>query len=172
MRPTATRRVVSDFDTTSDPRNSRSAAATFRWSAAISSNWCLTSSAAARMAGDSVGTVLLPPLGVANCVVAVSACSIEMRSMATLSSSATSCAPHVLVPHPMSLAPMFRWALPSENSLTMTVAGGPPAPPCHMPPATPTPRFTWPGRAALARASFQPKALAPSSRHRAKPVVV
>ena len=84
--------------------------------------------AAARTAGDSVGTVLLPPLGVAYCVVPVSAFSISMTSGRTPSSSETTMAMTVRVPVPMSLAPMFRLTLPSEKSLTMIVAGPPPPP--------------------------------------------
>ena len=135
----------------------------------MANSCCFTSRAAERIAGDSVGTVLLPPLGVANCVVPVSACSIEMRSIGTPSSSATICTPHVFVPVPMSLAPMFRFALPSAKSLTMAVAGGLPPPPCHMPPATPTPRLICDGAGVRARASAQPNAFAPFCRQSAEP---
>ena len=50
----------------------------------------------------------------------------------------------VFVPVPRSDAPMFRLTLPSANSLTMIVDGGPPAPPCQRPAATPTPLRTGP----------------------------
>ena len=57
---------------------------------------------------------LLPPEEVAYCVVAVSACSIWIFSTCTPSSSATIIAAQVLVPVPMSEAPMLRLTLPSE----------------------------------------------------------
>ena len=89
-----------------------------------------------------MGTVLLPPLPVANWVVPVSACSIWMSSGSTQSSSAATMAMTVLVPVPMSEAPMFRFRLPSAKSLMITVDGGPPPPAAQVPPATPTPRRT------------------------------
>ena len=73
----------------------------------------LTSSAAARTAGESTMTVLLPPLGPVYWVVAVSAFSTLIWSIGTPNSSATTWAKIVLVPVPRSAAPMLRLALPS-----------------------------------------------------------
>lgn len=130
--------------TTFPSRSTSVDASTSSSSAAMSNSCRLTSTAAARTAGDSVGTVLLPPLALANCVLPVSACSISMASGSTPNSSATTMAITVLVPVPMSLAPMFRFTLPSAKNLTVAVLGGPPPPAAQSPAATPTPRRTVP----------------------------
>src|SRR5512143_4126727 len=129
---------------------------------------------AARTVGDSVGIVLLPPLGVAYWVVPVSACSIWIFSGGTPNSSEATIAIIVLVPVPMSLAPMFRLALPSEKSLTTTVEGGPPPPAIQSALAIPTPRRICPlalDSDAFFFASLHPKACAPCSMHFLRPVV-
>src|SRR4030042_3577889 len=118
--------------------------------------------------------VLLPPLGVAYWVVPVSACSIWIFFVGIPNSSEITIAMTVLVPVPISLAPILRLALPSEKNLTATVEGGPPPPANHKPLATPTPRRICPLSfiSSFFLASFHPKALAPSSRHFLRPVGV
>ena len=71
----------------------------------------------------------------------------------------------VLVPVPWSAAAIFKVALPSGNSVTITVVGGPPSV-IQRHEATPTPRFTGSLLEARAtRAFVQPNASAPLRRH-------
>lgn len=66
--------------------------------------------------------------------------SICIFSIGTPNSSETTIAMTVLVPVPMSLAPILRLTLPSEKSLTITVEGGPPPSANQRQLAIPTPR--------------------------------